>query len=621
MPTIRPLPSRPSLEHARKEAKTLVRRLRAGEADALARAADCHVHPDRSAAGARLADAQLTIAREHGFASWPRLARYLDDLERQQQAYAELHGGRPAFESSVRALLGAPNGRPIWSARAVSAYVPRFYGMPLGAAREATVTEAEARLAVARMHGAPSWEVLGERLERNARTRPGKWESDPMPRVAEMMAARDLVALEGLVAAHPELVLPSDGDIVTGRTLMWMALCQERKQGAIALQPIMSWLGARGFDRDAELRARLIGHVFMRPAEVRDLLALGADPASAAPNGIPLLEHALLRYWNGDAVDVLAARVVPRKALWIAAGLGDVDGVRRLLDRQGKPTPAARRLRPDFLAVGAPGAMPALPDADDEELLVEARLVALVNGRTAVLDHLAAHGAPLNSLIYGMPLISIAVGNLMTAAVACLVRCGADLDLRLRDSDQTPRELARELFEQMPEEPERRRIAMICGLDPDRVLAARDARSAGARPATSLALQKALDLAREDAARQGQPDVRPENLLIGLARGGGPPLEMLKQAGRMDVEGFRADLGERLDDGDAGGRSGPALGIRAESALDAAARLAAARRHDEVDGVHLLHALTSGDDGAVGDLLARYGVNAAALNAILERWL
>src|SRR5687767_456792 len=83
----RPLPPRPSLEHARKEAKALLRRLRAGDPDALSRLRERTSRTEKkSPAPSRLADAQLVIAREHGFASWPRLVRYLEDLELQQLA-------------------------------------------------------------------------------------------------------------------------------------------------------------------------------------------------------------------------------------------------------------------------------------------------------------------------------------------------------------------------------------------------------------------------------------------------------------------------------------------------------------------------------------------------------
>lgn len=80
MPTL-PLPHRPDLEKLRRRARELQRGVRAGEPDALARAAEHHPDgaPDDPAAFP-LSAAQLVVAREYGFASWPRLHRYVDTV-------------------------------------------------------------------------------------------------------------------------------------------------------------------------------------------------------------------------------------------------------------------------------------------------------------------------------------------------------------------------------------------------------------------------------------------------------------------------------------------------------------------------------------------------------------
>jgi hypothetical protein len=80
---LRPLPARPSLEFEHKEPKALLRQLRAGDPNALARARARHPAMNASAAARiRLTDAQLIIAREYGCTSWPRLVRYFGDLAR-----------------------------------------------------------------------------------------------------------------------------------------------------------------------------------------------------------------------------------------------------------------------------------------------------------------------------------------------------------------------------------------------------------------------------------------------------------------------------------------------------------------------------------------------------------
>ena len=72
----RALPERPSLEQLRKQAKDLLRDARRGDESALGRVATL----GRDVHGARitLADAQLVIAREHGFPSWPKLVRHVE---------------------------------------------------------------------------------------------------------------------------------------------------------------------------------------------------------------------------------------------------------------------------------------------------------------------------------------------------------------------------------------------------------------------------------------------------------------------------------------------------------------------------------------------------------------
>ena len=67
------------------------------------------------------------------------------------------------------------------------------------------------------------------------------------------------------------------------------------------------------------------------------LLDLGADPDWIPPNGYSVLEHVIWRCWNGEVVDLIAARVKPREAFWIAAGLGDATAVKRYVDENACP--------------------------------------------------------------------------------------------------------------------------------------------------------------------------------------------------------------------------------------------------------------------------------------------
>lgn len=79
----RSLPVHPSLESDRKRAKALLKRWRAGDPEALARAREHHPLLRRRETAAHqptLSDAQLVVAREYGLASWPRLKHLIEAL-------------------------------------------------------------------------------------------------------------------------------------------------------------------------------------------------------------------------------------------------------------------------------------------------------------------------------------------------------------------------------------------------------------------------------------------------------------------------------------------------------------------------------------------------------------
>jgi ATP-dependent Clp protease ATP-binding subunit ClpA len=155
-------------------------------------------------------------------------------------------------------------------------------------------------------------------------------------------------------------------------------------------------------------------------------------------------------------------------------------------------------------------------------------------------------------------------------------------------------------------------------MDPDAILAERDE-----RPVNPLGidpkLREGLDLARDDARRLGQSDIRPENLLFGLLRSGGLPLMFFTKVSRMDLDRFRADVWDRVRaTEDRIHRPDLPLHPDAEAAIQAARALATERRREMVQGLHLLYALTNTPDGAAAELLTQYGSSAAMLNAKLE---
>ncbi|MCP3805547.1 ankyrin repeat domain-containing protein [Allokutzneria sp. A3M-2-11 16] len=116
------LTRQPDLDQLRRRAKELRRAAAAGDPEALRRMT---VHPCPPGPGAtRLSAAQLVIAREHGFPSWPKLVAAVAQLtaSRDEKAYALRHATTDWALPRARRLLAETPGlaaSDIWTAAAV----------------------------------------------------------------------------------------------------------------------------------------------------------------------------------------------------------------------------------------------------------------------------------------------------------------------------------------------------------------------------------------------------------------------------------------------------------------------------------------------------------------------
>ena len=112
---VRPLPSHPSLDHLKYQAKDLRQAHAAQQLDAAQRFREFHprfhaaTDAEIFAANLTVADAQLTIAREHGFPSWTALKSHIEksaspDRTKLPPQRIEDHIGDPAFREAVRLI-------------------------------------------------------------------------------------------------------------------------------------------------------------------------------------------------------------------------------------------------------------------------------------------------------------------------------------------------------------------------------------------------------------------------------------------------------------------------------------------------------------------------------------
>lgn len=135
---------------------------------------------------------------------------------------------------------------------------------------------------------------------------------------------------------------------------------------------------------------------------------------------------------------------------------------------RGRPLAAARQSRPDFVAASRGLPLPMVPEPTDDELLQEALLLAVINGRANTIEYLASRGLDVNNTLWGEPMLVVAVGNGSTNAVEGLVRSGADVQLR-GPSGESAQGMARSVWLSRGEE-RYRRIVELVGLDPDALL-------------------------------------------------------------------------------------------------------------------------------------------------------
>ncbi len=100
----KPLPAHPSLEQYRKQAKDILKAKKTGDQETLQRVGKQHSRLQKLSkdellrAPFALADAQLVIAREYGFESWPKFAKHVQELARANSPTSK-------FESAADAVV------------------------------------------------------------------------------------------------------------------------------------------------------------------------------------------------------------------------------------------------------------------------------------------------------------------------------------------------------------------------------------------------------------------------------------------------------------------------------------------------------------------------------------
>jgi ankyrin repeat protein len=395
------LPPAPSLEQLRKQAKDLLRAHRAGDAAALARARAQHPRPGERL---KLSEAQLVIAREYGFPSWPRLSTYVERVAAHgpdlQHAY---HVELDYYERrAVGLLASAQDG--------TDGTVAEF------TRHDAPLTEAGARVVVAREHGFETWAALRRHVG-------GLRESgEPFARAYRALEAHDVDGLAALLDRFPALVSARG---TNGNDLLGMAAgtCDER---LVAVLLARSADVARG---NAHGWTALHQAAYSNlPLMARMLLDAGApvDVSARGDGGTPL---AIALFWgNRTVAEMLAERGVHPPNLRAAAGLGRLELIDELVAPSGRVRPAAGAHRGFYRPHSG---FPAWrPSSDPQEILDEALSWAARNDRVDALEPLVARGAAPSADVYRGTALAWAAAGGRVAAIRRLVELGADPNQR-----------------------------------------------------------------------------------------------------------------------------------------------------------------------------------------------
>ena len=376
----------------RKQAKDLLRAWSAGDDAARARVAAHHPRLDEPL---KLSGAQLVIAREHGFGSWPRLRAHADRVAAHgpglQHAY---HEDLEYYDGRAYGLLASAEDG---TGGAVAAF----------ARHDAPLTRDGARAVIAREHGFPSWRALRRHVA-------GLRESgEPFARAYRAIEAHDVERLPALLDLFPELVSARG---TNGNDLLGMA-------GATCDERLVAILLERGAD---VTRANAHGWTPLHQAAYSDLpqmarmlLEAGApvDVSARGDGGTPLV---IALFWgNTTTAELLAERGVHPRNLRAAAGLGRLDLLDELI---GTPEAGAHRgfYRPH-------SGFPAWRPSDDpREALDEALAWAARSDRVEALELLVARGAEVEADVYRGTALSWAAACGRVEAVRRLVDLGAD---------------------------------------------------------------------------------------------------------------------------------------------------------------------------------------------------
>jgi hypothetical protein len=419
-----------NLEQQKKQARELLRAIRGGGVEALARLRRSHrrwadVRDDIARQDVALHDALFVIAREQGFASWTRLKAYADPeraLRHTRIFVADIHW----MSERVRGLVRTRQSAGPAALEQIREWHPGLAGAADEELLRAPFSEEDARLVYAREHGFHTWAELVRRVnELAAAATPER--TEPFLAAFQMLERGDVGALRSWLQKHPRLARERG---TNGNTLLNLAVSvavRFPEEVGLAMMESLLANGADGNQANNRGATPLHQAAYSNQRAIAEvLLRAGADPEMEAhgSGGTPLV---FALFWgHREVADLLGEYSQAPGNLRVAAGLGNVEAVERCFRGEKQLSSEAGAARGFYRPhSGFPDWSPA---ADEQQVLDEALVWAAKCGRTQVMPRLLRAGARLDADPYrGTPLIWAAVCNRVETA-AWLIDQGATVD-------------------------------------------------------------------------------------------------------------------------------------------------------------------------------------------------
>ncbi len=410
---LRALPASPNLEQQKKQARELLQSFQAGEESALRRAREAHPRFAERRAEFALSDAQLVLAREYGFASWPRLKACIESITRpgpRQPYVADFDW----YEARAAGLVEMHRGALPNALAQIRAWHPRFASASDEELARASFSLDDARLVYARQNGALDWEALRVLVA----AIPGGRRA--FAQAFASIEQRDLPRLHELLQRNPGLAGQQG---TNGNTLLNLAVSIEKQLGPL-VRALLEAASDPSLPNDRGWtplhQAAAIDDV---PLVERLLEAGGTLTLSAHGDGGTPLAVAL--WWGSTrAASALARPGVVPDNLRVHAALGDVAQLPRFFAPGGGLTAEAAAGRGFYRPHSG---FPAwTPSEDPQEILDEALCWAARNDAVASMELLAARGANLEVAPCRGTALMFAVAWRKAAAVRWLLQRGVD---------------------------------------------------------------------------------------------------------------------------------------------------------------------------------------------------